>query len=132
MSATQAVTIRRDTSIRHISTERVNDELALIREVGYGTHCRSTGVVNTGGGIKRKQHLACLCVSGIKFPVPFTEEHHVAGNERTPTSRVEASESSNNFTCARVGGPVQAKGVCTGNMINRDLYAVKGLLTTFS
>ena len=36
MSATQAATIRRDASIRHISTERVDDKLTSLREVGYG------------------------------------------------------------------------------------------------
>jgi len=36
MSATQAATIRRDASIRHISTERVDDKLASLHEVGYG------------------------------------------------------------------------------------------------
>ncbi len=56
--ATQTVTIRGDTSIRHISTEGVDDELASIREIGYGARRRSTGVGNVGGGIEAKQHLA--------------------------------------------------------------------------
>jgi len=49
MPATQAVAIRRDTSIRYISTEGVDDKLASIREVGYGPRRRSTGVGNVGG-----------------------------------------------------------------------------------
>src|SRR5207302_8975692 len=75
--ATQAITIRRDTSIRYISTERVDNKLASIREVGYGARRRSTGVGNVGGGIEAKQHLASLCVSRIKLTVPLTDEHHV-------------------------------------------------------
>ena len=81
MPATQAVTIRGDTAVGDISTERVDNKLASIREVGYGARRRPTGVGNVGGGIERKQHLACLCVSSIKFAIPLTEEHHIAGNE---------------------------------------------------
>src|SRR5258708_39949047 len=74
MSATQAVTIRRDASIRHISTERVDDKLASIREVGYGTRRRSTGVFNVGGSIEDKQLVARSCLNSIKCPIALTKE----------------------------------------------------------
>src|ERR1700682_4430353 len=119
MPATQAVTIRGDTSIRHISTEGVDDKLASIREVGYGARRRSTGVSNVGGGIVGKQHLACLCVNSIKFPVPLTEEHHVAGNEHARLRGLWHLDLPNNFTCPRVGRPVQAKGLCARNVIEK-------------
>src|SRR6266849_9647047 len=83
MPAAQAATVSRDTSIRDISTEGVDNKLASIREVSYWARRRSTGVGNLGGGIERKQHLACLCVSSIKFPVPLTEEHQIAGDQHT-------------------------------------------------
>src|ERR1700687_1484744 len=80
MSATQAFAIRSDTPIWHIPTEGVDDKLPPIREVGYGARRRSSGVGNLGGGIVGKQHLACLCVNSIKFPVPLTEDNHAPGN----------------------------------------------------
>src|ERR1700687_2727943 len=98
MSATQAVTIRGDTSIRHISTEGVDNKPAPIREVGYGARRRSTGVGNLGGGIVGKQHLACVCVNSIKFPVPLTEEHHVTGNEYARLRGLRHLDLPNNFT----------------------------------
>src|SRR5258708_40173642 len=73
MAATQAVTIRRDASIRHISTERVDDKLASLREVGYGTRRRPAGIGNIGGGTARKQHLPCLFINSIKFPVTLAK-----------------------------------------------------------
>src|SRR5260370_7312838 len=77
MSATQAVTIRGDTSIRHISTEGVDDKLAPIREVGYGARRRSTGVGNLGGGILGKQHLSCVSVTSINISVPLPTQHYL-------------------------------------------------------
>src|SRR6266849_923894 len=125
MSATQAVTIPRDTSIRDISTERVDNKLASIREVGYGARRGSTGVGNVGGGIERKQHLASLCVSSIKFPVPLTEEHQIAGNEHTRLRGLRQTNLPNNFTCAGVSGSVQAKGLCARNVIEEGRAQVK-------
>src|SRR6267378_1876206 len=118
MPATQAVTICGDTAIGNISTERVDNKLASIHEVGYGARRRSTGVGNVGGGIERKQHLACPCVSSIKFSVPLTEEHQIAGNEHARLRRLRHANLPNNFSGASVGGPVQAKGSCTRNVID--------------
>src|SRR6202171_349189 len=125
MPATQAVTIRGDTSIRHISTEGVDDKLASIREVGYGARRRSTGVSNVGGGIVGKQPIACLCVNSIKFPVPLTEEHHVTGNEYARLRGLWHLDLPNNLTCPRVGRPVQAKGLCTWNMVDKGRAQVQ-------
>src|SRR5260370_16358840 len=96
--ATQAVTIRGDTSIRDISAERVDNKFASICEVGYGTRRRSTGVGNVGGGIERKQHLASLCVSSIKFPVPLTEEHQIPGHEHPRLPGLRQAKPPNNFS----------------------------------
>jgi len=49
MPATQAVAIRRDTSIRYISTEGVDDKLASIREVGYGPRRAPPALVMLAG-----------------------------------------------------------------------------------
>src|SRR5258706_5129922 len=87
VAATQAVTICRDASIRHISTERVDDELASLHEVGYGTRRRPTGIGNIGGRIKRKQHLYWLFVHGIKFLDTLRQEKPIAPHQRTPTPR---------------------------------------------
>jgi len=125
MPAAQAAAVRRDTSIRDISTEGVDNKLASIREVGYGARRRSTGVGNVGGRIERKQHLACLCVSSIKFPVSLTEEHHIAGNEHTRLRGLRYANLPNNFTCAGISGPVQAKGLCTRNVIEEGRAQVK-------
>src|ERR1700686_3239905 len=119
MSATQAVAIRSDTSTRHISTEGVDDKLPPIREVGYGARRRSSGVSNLGGGIGGKQHLACLRVNSIKFPVPLTEEHHVTGNEHARLRGLWHLDLPNNFTGPRVGRPVNAKGLCARNVIEK-------------
>src|SRR5216683_3898775 len=106
MAATQAVTIRRDTSIRHISTERVDDKLASLHEVGYGTRRRPTGIGNIGGGIERKQHLACLCVNGIKFPVTLAKENQIAGYQHTRFRGLRYANLPDNFTRPRVGRSV--------------------------
>ena len=119
MSATQTVTISGDTSIRDIPTERVDDKLASIREVGYGTRRGSTGVGNVGGGLEGKQHIACLRVCRIKFPVSLTEEHHITGNQHARLRRLRQANLPNNFARAGVGGSVQAKGFRTGNMIEK-------------
>src|SRR6267378_2360698 len=116
MAATQAVAIRCDASIRHISTERVDDKLASLREVGYGTRCSPTGIGNIGGGIERKQHLACLCVNGIKFPVTLAKENKIAGYQHTRFRWLRYANLPNNFACPRVGRPVKAKGFCAGNV----------------
>src|SRR5260370_7640830 len=121
MSATQAVPIPRDTSIRDISTERVDNKLASIREVGYGARGRSTGVGNVGGSIERKQHLACLCVSSIKFPVPLAEEHHIAGNQYTRLRGLRQANLPNNFTGARVGRPIKANRFFPTHLIKKTL-----------
>jgi len=125
MPATQAVTIRGDTAVGDISTERVDNKLASIREVGYGARRRPTGVGNVGGGIERKQHLASLGVSRIKFPVPLTEEHQIAGNEHTGLRGLRQANLPNNSTGAGVGGSVQAKGPCARNMIDEGRAQVK-------
>ena len=125
MSAAQATAVRRDTSIRDISTEGVDDKLASIREVGYGARRCSTGVGNVGGRIEREQHLACRWVSSIKFPVPLTEEHHIAGNEHTGLRGLRYANLPNNFACASVSGSVQAKRLCTGNVIEERRAQVK-------
>src|SRR3989442_2641372 len=100
MPAPQTPAVRRDTSIRDISTEGVDDKLASIREVGYGARRCSTGVGNVGGRIAREQHLACRCVSSIKFPVTLTVEHPIAGNQHTGLRRLRDANLSNNFACA--------------------------------
>src|SRR5258708_9788350 len=125
MPATQAVTIGGNTAIGNISTERVDDKLASIREVGYRARRRSTGVGDVGGGIVGKQHLACPCVSSIKFPVPLAEEHQIPGNEHTGLRGLRQANLPNNFTGARVGGSVQAKGLCTRNVIDEGRAQVK-------
>src|SRR5216684_174751 len=125
MPAAQAATVRRDTSIRDISTEGVDNKLASIREVSYWARRRSTGVGNLGGGIERKQHLACLCVSSIKFSFPLTEEHQIAGNEHTRLRGLRQTNLPNNFTCAGVSGSVQAKGLCARNVIEEGRAQVK-------
>jgi len=125
MPAAQAATVRRDTSIRDISTEGVDNKLASIREVSYWARRRPTGVGNVGWGIERKQQLACRCVSSIKFPVPLTEEHHIAGNEHTRLRGLRYANLPNNFTCAGVSGSVQAKGLCTRNVIEEGRAQVK-------
>src|SRR5260370_13042194 len=112
MPAATAATVRRDTSIRDISTEGVDNKLASIRDVSYGARRRSTRVGNVGGGIERKQQLACRCVSSIKFPVPLTEEHHIAGNEHTRLRGLRYANLPNNFTCPGVSSPVQPKRIC--------------------
>src|SRR6266581_6941053 len=125
MPAAQAAAVRRDTSIRDISAEGVDNKLASIREVSYWARRRSTGVGNLGGGIEHKQHLACRCVSSIKFPVPLTEEHQIAGNEHTRLRWLRYADLPNNSTCAGVSGSVQAKGLCTGNVIEEGRAQVK-------
>jgi len=125
MPAAQAAAVRRDTSIRDISTEGVDNKLASIREVSYWARRRSTGVGNVGWGIERKQQLACRCVSSIKFPVPLTEEHHIAGNEHTRLRWLRYANLPNNFTRAGVGGSVQAKGLCARNVIEERRAQVK-------
>ena len=125
MPATQAAAVRRDTSVRDISAEGVDNKLASIREVSYWARRRPTGVGNVGGGIERKQQLACRCVSSIKFPVPLTEEHHIAGNEHTGLRGLRYANLPNNFACASVSGSVQAKRLCTGNVIEEGRAQVK-------
>src|SRR5712691_9748875 len=125
MPAAQAATVRRDTSIRDISTERVDNKLASIREVSYGARRRPAGVGNVGGSIERKQHLACLCVSVIIYPAALTEEHHIAGNEHTRLRGLRYANLPSNFTCAGVSGSVQAKGLCTRNVIEEGRAQVK-------
>jgi hypothetical protein len=68
-------------SIRNISTERVGDELAPPREVGYWGRRRSTGIVNLGRGIELKQLLACPRMDAMERPVPLTEKDQISGNE---------------------------------------------------
>src|SRR6267378_2208122 len=125
MSATQAVTIRRDASIRHISTERVDDKLASIREVGYGTRRRSTGVFNVGGSIEDKQLVARSCLNSIKCPIALTKENHVTGNEHARLRWLGHLNLPNNFTCAGVSGSVQAEGLCTRNMVDEGRAQVQ-------
>jgi len=125
MPAAQAAAVRRDTSIRDISTEGVDNKLASIREVSYGACRRPTGVGNVGGSIERKQHLSCLCVSSIKFAVPLTEEHYIAGNEHTRLRGLRYANLPNNFTCAGISGPVQTKGLCARNVIEEGRAQVK-------
>src|SRR5260370_38683958 len=67
--ATQAVTIRGDTSIRDISAERVDNKFASICEVGYGTSRRSTGVGNVGGGVEGNNQHASLFARTMKVLV---------------------------------------------------------------
>src|ERR1700694_1415191 len=125
LPATQTVAIRSDTSIWHISTEGVDDKLPPIREVGYGARRRSSGVGNLGGGIVGKQPIACLCVNSIKFPVPLTEEHHVTGNEHDRLRGLWHLDLPHNFTCPRVACPVQAKGLCTRNVVDKGRAQVQ-------
>src|SRR3981189_881179 len=118
MAATQAVTIRGDASIRHISTERVDDKLASLRKVGYGTRRRPAGIENIGGGIERKQHLACLCINSIKSPITLAKENQIAGYQNTRFRGLRYANLPNNFTRPRVGRPVNAKGFCARNVID--------------
>src|SRR5258706_8132073 len=106
VAATQAVTICGDGAIRHVSTERVEDELASLNEVGYGTRRRPTGIGNIGGGIERKQHLACLCVNGIKFSVALAKENQIPGYQHTRFRGVRDAGLPDKFTPPRVGRSV--------------------------
>src|SRR5258706_6162450 len=94
MAATQAVTICRDASIRHISTERVDDKLASLREVGYGTRCSPTGIGNIGGGIQPKQHLFWLFVNGHKISLTPAQENQIASYQHTPLRWLQYSNLS--------------------------------------
>src|SRR5712664_513410 len=125
MAATQAVTIRGDTAIGDISTERVDNKFASICEVGYGAGRRSTGVGNVGRSVERKQLLARLCVNSIKCPVALTKENHIACNEHARLGGLRDLNLPNNFTCPRVGGSVYAKGLCTRNVIDEGGAQVK-------
>src|ERR1700730_8292488 len=117
--ATQAVTIRRHTSIRDISAERVHHELASVHKVGHGACRGPSGVTNFAWRIETEQHLACPCVSSIEFPISFTKENHVTGNEYTRFRRLRYANLPNYFPCPCVGGSVYAKGLCARNVIEK-------------
>ena len=52
--AAQTVAVGRHTTIGNISAEGVDHKLPPFRDVGHGTCCRSTGIRNVGGSIKRE------------------------------------------------------------------------------
>src|SRR5258708_2091155 len=59
MPSAQAVTVRRDTSIRDISTEGVNNKLVSIGEGSYLARRRATGLRDVGWRIQRTQQRGC-------------------------------------------------------------------------
>src|ERR1700730_8443001 len=123
--ATQAVTIRRHTSIRDISAERVHYELASVHKVGHRARRGPSGVRNFARRIETEQHLACPCVSSVEFSISLAEENHITGNEHTGFRRLRDANLPNNFTCPRVGGPVHAKGLCAWHMIEEGRAQVQ-------
>src|SRR6202035_4316923 len=86
--ATQAVAIRGDTAVRHISTEGVDNELASVHKVGHGTRGGPAGVRNFTWRMETEQHLAGPCVSSVECSIPLAKENQVAGDKHTRFRRL--------------------------------------------
>src|SRR5258708_823351 len=115
----QAVTAQRDAPIRHISGERVDNELAALCQVGHRVRLRAADVVlfRILRTVVRKQYFAFPRIDGPELPVALTEEHQIAGNKHARLRGLSDTDLPNHFTSAGVRGSVQAEGSCTRNMI---------------
>ncbi len=123
--ATQAVTIRCHTSIRHISAERVDHELAPVYKVGHRACRGPAGIGNLARRIESEQHLSRPCVSGIEFSISLAKENQITGNKHTRFRRLRYADLPDHFPRPCVSGSIQAEWLCTGNVVEEGRAQVQ-------